>query len=67
MDQRRLANRQLDEAIAQAGSEELFIKNLENVQGDERDIILFSITFAKDASGKLSMNFGPMNKEGGHR
>lgn len=67
LDQRRLANRQLDEAIAQADSEELFIKNLENVQGDERDIILFSITFAQDASGKLSMNFGPMNKEGGHR
>ena len=67
LDQRRLANRQLDEAIAQADSEELFIKNLENVQGDERDIILFSITFAKDANGKLSMNFGPMNKEGGHR
>jgi very-short-patch-repair endonuclease len=67
LDQRRLSNRQLDEAIAQAGSEELFIKNLENVQGDERDIILFSITFGKDANGKLSMNFGPMNKEGGHR
>lgn len=67
LDQRRLANRQLDEAIAQAESEELFVKNLENVQGDERDVILFSITFAKDANGKLSMNFGPMNKEGGHR
>ncbi|HEX5484445.1 MAG TPA: DUF4011 domain-containing protein [Limnobacter sp.] len=67
LDARRLANRQLDEAIAQADSEELFIKNLENVQGDERDVILFSITFAKDANGKLSMNFGPMNKEGGHR
>ncbi|WP_409422960.1 DUF4011 domain-containing protein [Pseudaeromonas sp. ZJS20] len=67
LDQRRLANRQLDESIAQADSEELFIKNLENVQGDERDIILFSVTFAKDANGKLSMNFGPMNKEGGHR
>ena len=67
LDSRRLANRKLDEAIAVAESEELFIKNLENVQGDERDIILFSITFAKDANGKLSMNFGPMNKEGGHR
>jgi very-short-patch-repair endonuclease len=67
LDSRRLANRKLDEAIAAAESEELFIKNLENVQGDERDIILFSITFAKDANGKLSMNFGPMNKEGGHR
>ncbi len=67
LDARRLANKKLDQAIAEADSEELFIKNLENVQGDERDIILFSITFAKDANGKLSMNFGPMNKEGGHR
>lgn len=67
LDAKRLANRRLDEAIAQAKSEELFVKNLENVQGDERDFILFSITFAKDANGKLSMNFGPMNKEGGHR
>lgn len=67
LDAKRMANRELDEAIAQADSEELFIKNLENVQGDERDVILFSITFAKDANGKLSMNFGPMNKEGGHR
>jgi very-short-patch-repair endonuclease/anion-transporting ArsA/GET3 family ATPase len=67
LDAKRLDNRKLDEAIAQSESEELFIKNLENVQGDERDIILFSITFGKDANGKLSMNFGPMNKEGGHR
>jgi len=67
LDARRLANRKLDEAIEQADTEELFIKNLENVQGDERDVIFFSITFAKDATGKLSMNFGPMNKEGGHR
>jgi very-short-patch-repair endonuclease len=67
LDAKRLSNRALDEAIAQATSEELFIKNLENVQGDERDVILFSITFARDAAGRLSMNFGPMNKEGGER
>ncbi len=45
----------------------VFVKNLESVQGDERDIIYFSITFGKDAAGKLSMNFGPMNKAGGTR
>jgi len=45
----------------------VFVKNLESVQGDERDLIYFSITFAKDASGKLSMNFGPMNQAGGPR
>ncbi|MCI5996655.1 MAG: DUF4011 domain-containing protein [Parvimonas sp.] len=47
--------------------EEIFIKNLENVQGDERDIILFSICFAKDQDGKMSMNFGPLNRKGGWR
>ena len=44
-----------------------FVKNIESVQGDERDVIYFSITFGKDAAGKLSMNFGPMNKAGGTR
>lgn len=50
---------------ANAGEETLFVKNLENVQGDERDVILFSIAFGPDAEGKLSLNFGPLNKEGG--
>ena len=50
------------------GSEEpLFIKNLENVQGDERDVILFSIGFGPDENGKIYMNFGPLNREGGWR
>lgn len=47
--------------------EPLFIKNLENVQGDERDVILFSICYGPDAKGNVSMNFGPLNKEGGSR
>ncbi len=47
--------------------EPLFIKNLENVQGDERDVILFSITYGPDKTGKMSMNFGPINREGGWR
>ena len=45
----------------------VFIKNLENVQGDERDIILFSIGFGPDSYGTMSMNFGPVNQSGGHR
>ena len=44
-----------------------FVKNLENVQGDERDVILFSIGYAPDASGRFSMNFGPLNRQGGER
>jgi hypothetical protein len=47
--------------------EPLFIKNLENVQGDERDVILFSVGFGPDEKGKVSMNFGPLNREGGWR
>ena len=47
--------------------EPVFVKNLESVQGDERDVILFSITYGPDASGKISMNFGPLNREGGER
>lgn len=47
--------------------EPVFVKNLESVQGDERDIIYFSITFGPDQTGLVSMNFGPMNRSGGER
>jgi hypothetical protein len=47
--------------------EPIFVKNLENVQGDERDVILFSIGYGPDAAGKVSLNFGPLNREGGWR
>ena len=67
LDQRRRAVPQLDAALAQATQEPLFIKNLENVQGDERDVIYFSITYGPDAAGKVSLNFGPLNLDGGHR
>lgn len=50
---------------ANSGEEALFVKNLENVQGDERDVILFSVAFGPDAEGKLYLNFGPLNKSGG--
>jgi hypothetical protein len=43
----------------------LFIKNIENVQGDEKDIIIFSIGYAPDEKGKLSMQFGSLNVAGG--
>ncbi len=47
--------------------EPFFVKNLETVQGDERDTILFSVAYAKDAQGKLLFNFGPLNRAGGER
>ena len=55
------------EQWAYEAAEPIFIKNLENVQGDERDAILFSIGYGPDATGKMYMNFGPLNREGGWR
>lgn len=45
----------------------LFVKNLENVQGDERDIIILSICYGHDAAGRMLMNFGPINQIGGEK
>lgn len=55
------------EKLAYESEEPLFVKNLENVQGDERDIILFSIGYGPDETGKIGLNFGPINREGGWR
>ena len=45
--------------------ENLFVKNIENVQGDERDIIIFSMGYAPDEKGKVAMQFGSLNMQGG--
>jgi len=55
------------ELIATESPEPIFIKNLENVQGDERDVILFSIGYGPDKDNKVNLNFGPINREGGWR
>jgi hypothetical protein len=44
-----------------------FVKNLENVQGDERDVMFFSVCYGYDQDGRITMNFGPLNKAGGER
>ncbi len=62
--ERFAANPALD-VWASSGEEPLFVKNLENVQGDERDVILFSIGYGPDSKGRISMNFGPINQQGG--
>lgn len=59
-------NREL-ESISKEMYEPIFIKKLENVQGDERDVILFSISFGKDKEGKFYQNFGPIAQKGGWR
>ncbi|MBP7478346.1 MAG: hypothetical protein KA797_07475, partial [Chitinophagales bacterium] len=73
----------IDEAIAQARMEDklfdraiqawemmdeyFFVKNLENIQGDERDIVIISIGYGYDGEGKFRQHFGPLNNEGGER
>lgn len=47
--------------------EPIFVKNLENVQGDERDIIYLSICYGRDKNGRFVQNFGPINNIGGYR
>ncbi len=58
--------RHLD-SVAYDREEPLFVKNLENVQGDERDVILFSVCYGPDKTGRVSLNFGPLNQAGGWR
>ena len=55
------------EIIATEALEPIFIKNLENVQGDERDVVLFSVGYGPDKENKVNLNFGPLNREGGWR
>ncbi|HVY69737.1 MAG TPA: DUF3320 domain-containing protein [Verrucomicrobiae bacterium] len=49
------------------GAEPFFVKNLENVQGDERDVIFISVGYGKDMNGHMAMRFGPLGAEGGER
>jgi very-short-patch-repair endonuclease len=67
LDQERRARPELERFFGEEWHEPVFVKNLESVQGDERDIILFSVAYGPDASGRVSQNFGPLNKEGGAR
>ncbi|WP_298268540.1 DUF4011 domain-containing protein [Geobacter sp.] len=67
LEEARRQNPEIEQYFADGAVEPLFIKNLENVQGDERDVILFSICYGPDATGRVSMNFGPMNRDGGER
>ena len=58
---------ELDAFCKEGRSDAFFVKNLENVQGDERDVIFISIGYGKDADGYLAQNFGPVSSEGGER
>ena len=63
----RRQDRSGEHFFADHAEEPFFIKNLENVQGDERDVVLISVGYGKIESGYMPMNFGPLNKDGGER
>lgn len=64
---RELDDPDVERFFAADRAEPLFVKNLETVQGDERDVMFLSIGFGRDDAGRLTMNFGPINQEGGWR
>jgi len=57
----------LDEFFDESHPERFFIKNLERVQGDERDAIILTVGYGKGADGQMVYRFGPLNEEGGER
>lgn len=67
LDQARRDTPAIEPYLSSDAPEPVFVKNLENVQGDERDAIIFSVGYGPDQTGKQSMNFGPLNKDGGER
>lgn len=64
---KRMENQQFEEFFNEDLKEPFFVKSLENVQGDERDTIIFSIGYARDAAGNIYMQFGPLSQSGGER
>ena len=64
---RRQEHPEFEQYFSDNLEEPLFIRNLETVQGDERDTIIFSIGYGFDISGKFLMNFGPLSRNGGER
>jgi very-short-patch-repair endonuclease len=67
LDDARRKDPGLEPYFSEMELEPVFVKNLESVQGDERDIMYFSITYGPDMAGAVSMNFGPLNRDGGER
>jgi len=64
---KRRQHPELESFFNTQNAEPFFVKNLENVQGDERDVIFISIGYGRSAEGYISMNFGPLNNEGGEK
>ncbi|QDO05114.1 DUF4011 domain-containing protein [Streptomyces sp. S1D4-23] len=67
VDAARRSRPDLDECFSEDRLNGFFVKNLESVQGDERDVMILSVGYGRDVHGKFSKNFGPMNKADGWR
>lgn len=67
LDKIRNSRPELAEYFSDARREPFFVKNLENVQGDERDHIILGVAYGPDAQNKFAMRFGPLNQKGGQR
>ena len=67
LDDARREHPELDSFCNEENKDPMFVKNLENVQGDERDVILISVGYGPDVHGKIFQNFGPITQEGGER
>jgi very-short-patch-repair endonuclease len=67
LDARKRAHPELEALLREDGPDAFFVKNLENVQGDERDVIFFSVGYGPDENRHMTMNFGPLNRQGGER
>ena len=63
----RRNNPDTEDFFSEAAAEPFFVKNLENIQGDERDVIFISVGYGKTAEGTLAHNFGPLSASGGER
>lgn len=63
----RAENPELEVFFSEGSSTQFFVKNLENVQGDERDTIFISVCYGRDADGYMSQSFGPVSSGGGER
>ncbi len=63
----RRDNPELEHFFGGDKPEPFFIKNLENVQGDERDVIFISIGYGRNETGRIDKSFGPLNRQGGER
>lgn len=64
---KRKASPELEDFFKVTREEPFFVKNLENVQGDERDVMFISIGYGRTKEGYVSMSFGPLNNDGGEK